>query len=491
MNLCANYFQNPIITDTVGMDHGDPFVLRYLDTYYLYHTGKQGVKLYTSTDLVHWTYQGVALPAMGPGEHWAQTDLWAPEVLYNAGTFYMYVAATQLLPSGKADDQARRQGIARSKTPQGPFVWDDAPLIPQEWSIDGHPYRDRDGQLWFFYNIRTEASRYIDGTTGCGNVVDRLVRPDQLEGIQDVVTFPTERWEGNAPGTWYWNEGPCVLKRHGAYYQMYSGGCYRDGTYAIGYATAPHPRGPWTKYVNNPILHSQEGILGPGHHCVVKAPDGVTPYIVYHGYLPQQKGRKVHTDRLYWVGDRLELVGPTTQRQPLPPGPVYDAAVPHWQLAAWVCGTHVWIDNHQLTLQPDDAWHYVQAVYYDQQLQISLDGVLQLQVVDTALQPIITTSGKVCATALTSWFDDETVYSLQSGESQQWNWGGSGRVEISLAVRGDAVVCLQGADTMRIPVDSPATYQHVHFTVSTGLETLEVKANSSGTLVTDVVITAR
>jgi GH43 family beta-xylosidase len=491
MSPYTEYCQNPIITDAEGMDHGDPFVLRYLDTYYLYHTGKQGVKLYTSTDLVHWTYQGIALKANGPGEHWAQTDLWAPEVLYDAGVFYMYVAATRLSASGKSDDQARRQGLARSKTPLGPFVWDDAPLIPQEWSIDGHPYRDSDGQLWLFYNIRTEATRHPDGTTGCGNVVDRLTRPDQLEGTQDVVTFPTDRWEGNAPGTWYWNEGPCVLKRHGVYYQMYSGGCYRDGTYAIGYATAPHPRGPWTKFAGNPILYSKEGILGPGHHCVVKAPDGVTPYIVYHGYLPRRKGRKVHLDRLFWVGDRLSLIGPTTEKQPLPPGPVYDAAVPHWHLAAWVCGAAVRIDDRQIPLTPNTVWHYVQAAYYNGQLQISVDGVLQLQVADATMQPVISAEGEVRPVTLTSWFDDEAVYNLQPGEHRQWRWGGSGPVEISLALMGDAVVNLQGADVEPLKIAASESYRHVHLTLCDGLDSLAVQAHGCGASVTDIVLTAR
>ena len=108
------------------MDHGDPFVLRYSTPITSTHTGKQGVKLYTSTDLVHWTYQGIALKANGPGEHWAQTDLWAPEVLYDAASSTcMWLLrgcrhpARAMIRHGAKDSP----GVRR----RWPLLWDDAP----------------------------------------------------------------------------------------------------------------------------------------------------------------------------------------------------------------------------------------------------------------------------------------------------------------------------------------------------------------------------
>src|SRR4028119_1135722 len=82
-------FTNPVISGARGRDHGDPFVLRYLDEYFLYHTtddGDSGISVHRSHDLVHWEFAGYALEGAGPG-HWAQTDLWAPEVMYCRGAF--------------------------------------------------------------------------------------------------------------------------------------------------------------------------------------------------------------------------------------------------------------------------------------------------------------------------------------------------------------------------------------------------------------------
>jgi beta-xylosidase len=44
--------------------------------------------------------------------HLGETDLWAAEVLYHAGTFYMYVAGTRIKADGHGVESARRQGPA-------------------------------------------------------------------------------------------------------------------------------------------------------------------------------------------------------------------------------------------------------------------------------------------------------------------------------------------------------------------------------------------
>jgi beta-xylosidase len=152
-------FVNPVIDGAPGEDHGDPFIIKYLDSFYLYHTGdtagRRGVSVHRSHDLVHWEFQGYALEATDTG--WAWPDLWAPEVVYERGRFYVYLSATRGLggegpDSLRARDGAetgRRLGVARGTDPLGPFVVDDEPLLDQ-CSIDGHPFRDDDGSMWLF-----------------------------------------------------------------------------------------------------------------------------------------------------------------------------------------------------------------------------------------------------------------------------------------------------------------------------------------------------
>lgn len=316
-------------------------------------------------------------------------------------------------------------------------------------------------------------------------MVDRLLAPDRLQGIQSVVAFPNRRWEGNRDGTWYWNEGACVLKRRGQYYQMYSGGFYADDTYGVGFATAPTPRGPWTKYPANPVLRSGSQILGPGHHSVVIGPDGVTPWMVYHGYVPGQKGRKVHIDRLFWAGDRLVIAGPTGEAQQRPSRPVYDPAVPHAVTTAWVAGEQVEAAGVSLPLGP--CFHHLRVVMAAGSVRISVDGVLRHEGPTGPDAGVV--AEQVEAVTVTSHLDDERLYELADGAPQVWTWGGYGPLELSAAVRGRAAI---EVGAQRLAVDAPGDrFVLVRLVVSGGAESVRIVGGPGGCTVADLVLTAR
>lgn len=492
-------FVNPVIGGD-DVDHGDPFVLRHLGRYWLYHTGGRAVPVYESEDLVSWRRRGSALEAADP-PHWAETDLWAPEVLYDHGSFYMYVAGTRRGEGGGGRDALRRQGLARGSEPAGPFALDARPLVGDQWSIDGHPHRDDDGSLWLFYNVRTAATRYRDGTTGTGNVVGRLLAVDELEGRPERVVFPDARWEGSRNGDFYWNEGPWVLRRRGGYYQMYSGSSFAEPSYAVGGAWASSPRGPWAKDRRNPIFRGGGRIRGPGHHCVVRAPDGVTPYAVYHGRLPGERGRKVHIDRLWWAGDR-PVIGrprrrgrstPTDASQPLPPRSVHDPAVPHWHCELWARG-RVLLAGVALDLAGDHARH-VCASRYGDRLTVWVDGVLRPA--DPAPSdgapsdgaPSLGGDGEIVARALTSCLEVEEIVELARGETRSWPWGGSAPVEVALAARGRLELRV-GERTWHVRAPR-RRYRLVVVLVPDGADEISVTAARGGATVTDLFAAAR
>lgn len=495
----ASVFVNPVLDAGPLVDHGDPYVLEYLGEFFLYHSGPRGIAAYRSEDLVHWQAAGTVLTGAGEG-HWAQLELWAPEVVHHDGEFVMYVAATRPgqaphRTAGKADgadggdDAMRRQGVARATDPLGPFVWDDAPLV-DEWSIDAHPFVDDDGRRFLFYNVRNEQTRHADGTLGCGNVVDEVLPDGRLAGRPVPVAYPSEPWEASPEGDQYWNEAPFTLKRHGRYYQMYSGGFFGGDGYAVGVTVAEQIAGPWRKEWTQPLFTSGGDIRGPGHHCVTVAPDGVTMYAVYHGYVGDGFGRKVHAERLYWAGDGPQLglgqvrpTRPSGQGQPVPPRAVHDPAVAAFHLRAWVRGDVVDVDGVEVAL--GGVVRLVEARYDGELLTVRLDAAVVATRVGPA-RPVLG-GAEVLRATVASHLDDEREHVLAAGAELRRTWGGSTAVECSVAVCGRARVELGGAVTV---VDS-TSYQLVTLRSEDGADDLRVVALADGTRVADVVVDAR
>jgi GH43 family beta-xylosidase len=491
-------FLNPVITGLNGDDHGDPFVIKFLDSFYLYHTGetsgRRGVSVHRSPDLVHWEFAGYALEAAETG--WAWADLWAPEVVYERGTFYMYISARPERGStsrgpwqfGDGEDN-RRIGLARSSSPLGPFVADETPLV-DHWAIDAHPFRDDDGSMWLFYNVQTADFGGSDGFPGTGTVCDRLVEPDRLAGQPTPVSFPSHDWEGVPTRDWFWNEAPYVLKRRGRYFQMYSGGCFVDSSYAVGLTQAGSLRGPWRKDPRNPILSGGGRIRGPGHHSVVYGPDVATRYVVYHGYVEGEQGRKVHLDRVHWAGDRPLIAGPTEGLQPPPPGPVFDPAVPHHRAEAWARGSWVEVAGRRFPLAPTDVWHQVESVQGSGQLSVRVGGVLRssMPAGPPGGTPSFASDGDVIHETATSCLEDALFHGLPASSSYVWRWGGRGPLELTLAVKGSVRIEL-GDRTYEFESDDG--YGFAHVSCEHGVDEIAVHPNGRGATVADLSVYAR
>jgi xylan 1,4-beta-xylosidase len=267
---------NPVIHK---MDLADPDVILYDGRYYLYPTdeagGALGFDVYISDDLVHWTQGPRVFSDPGP-------NVWAPEVYHDPDTdlFFLYYTSNM------------RIGVAVADSPLGPFV-NRGVLI--EDAIDANLFRDENGRLYLYYSYAPPV--YVRRLTGSLRV-QRMVSPIETDGDPIDILF-SESWE-RFLGIVGIIEGPWMLKRNGIYYLMYSGNATSSVDYAIGYATASDPLGPFTKYAGNPVLYKGGGIMGPGHNSVVEAPDG-SLVIVYH-----QKS----TPRFLWwyFGDRVVCV---------------------------------------------------------------------------------------------------------------------------------------------------------------------------------------
>ncbi len=317
--LCAWALAEPPYTNPFlggDVEIADPYVLKWNGEYYLYCSGDP-IRAFHSTDLVHWDELGPMLRSNPTG--WNGMDIWAPEVVYRDGKFYMYYTGTVRSEDWKAQEANRRIGVAVADSPRGPFVDSGKPLTPG-WGIDGTVFRDpATGVDYLFYS-----KLYEDGA---GIAVDRFKSPTEVEGKPRFAIRGSEAWEDKdgdpANGTLrYTNEGPVVLEKDGRFYVIYSGGSWDMPTYALAYAvgssmTALEKRPP--------ILRGTRGVDGPGHNGVVKAPNNVDEEIIYHARVVpfvQPWNRYPFLDRLHWTGDRLYVAPPSLGGMPPPDRPL-------------------------------------------------------------------------------------------------------------------------------------------------------------------------
>jgi xylan 1,4-beta-xylosidase len=299
--LCAagdKTYSNPVLVETYTINRpeparyvgtlgiGDPDVILYKDKYYLYPTGdNHSYHVYISDDLVHWS--------RGPRIFQSKENgLWAPNVFFNRddGKFYLYYTADGNI------------GVAEAKSPVAKFR-DLGSLI--RGAIDAHMFRDDDGSYYLYY------ARYPD----FGIFVQPMAGPVRKKDDPVEVVSPSAAWEKtNVPVT----EAPWMLKHGGVYYLLYSGGSANTDHYAIGYATAKNPLGPFTKYSWNPIIREEDGVLGPGHGSVTRDREGKL-WLVYHQQKNKIPGwnRVICIDRL-WFDRKGVLHGKATRAVPQP-----------------------------------------------------------------------------------------------------------------------------------------------------------------------------
>jgi len=268
----------------------DPFILLHEGVYYAYGTGNpRGFWPYVSSDLVTWKKSPA--PALDKADSYGEKKFWAPEVVYRKEnqTFYMYYAAEEHICA------------ATAKSPLGPFKQEARQPMRAERAIDPTLFVDDDGAPWLYFVVVGGGRNTIYGA--------------ELE--RDWVTFKagspafkcieSERGWENILGRVA--EGPSVFKRGGVYYMMYSANGYTSQDYAVGYATAASPRGPWKKAGANPVLRRpRAGLVGTGHGSPFTDKNGRLQY-VFHAHASPQA---VAPRRMYVIGMDIDKNGRLT-----------------------------------------------------------------------------------------------------------------------------------------------------------------------------------
>ena len=261
-----------------GKFQPDPFIFEDNGTLYMYvsaMTGK-GVEAYKSRDLFgEWEYIGVVAYEEG------RNNYWAPSVIKIDGTYYMYM-------SFDSAHGFQHMHVFKSDSPEGPFK--DPVHLYDRFSIDSHMVQtDKGLYLWFAQDDLDREKR------GTRVFVDRFIDPTTPEHNPKEVILPTFSEEKFLPqcdesGDWYTIEGAFWFKEGDWQYVMYSGGCFQDETYHVGYASAKSDEADlkkvdFVKHTNggrfDPVIIRNEFEEGTGHNSVIKYNGEY--YAFYHG----------------------------------------------------------------------------------------------------------------------------------------------------------------------------------------------------------------
>jgi beta-xylosidase len=217
---------------------------------------------FSSHDLLTWTKHPKILDMADVA--WAKRAMWAPSIVEKDGWYYLFFGANDI----QNDQQVGGIGVARARTPEGPFKdYLGKPLIDRFHNgaqpIDQNVFRDRDGTYYIVYG----------GWRHCN--IARL--KDDFTGVvpfPDGTTFKEITPQGYV-------EGAYMLQKDGKYYFMWSEGGWTGPNYAVAYAVGSSPFGPFERV--GKILQQDPAVAtGAGHHSVLHSERSGKWYIVYH-----------------------------------------------------------------------------------------------------------------------------------------------------------------------------------------------------------------
>jgi arabinan endo-1,5-alpha-L-arabinosidase len=273
----AATYPNPETISGATYAHDPSMVKTAAGRYYLFYTGG-GIQISTSTDRVHWSAAGQVLPG---GASWAKAyggwnNLWAPDVSYHNGSYWLYYAISSFGSNHSAI------GLATSPT-AAPGSWTDRGLVYSSQgggdynAIDPGLTVDGAGHWWLSFGsfwtgikmiqIDPATGKQLSGNTARYSIAQR----SGADALEASYIYP-----------------------HAGYYYLFTSFDYccrgANSTYRIMVARATSPTGPYvdengvrtSSGGGTQILGTHGNIIGPGGQTVLHDSDG--DVLVYHYY---------------------------------------------------------------------------------------------------------------------------------------------------------------------------------------------------------------
>lgn len=299
----------------------DPFVYRHMDGYY-YFTGSvpgyQEIEVRRARTLAG-LENGERVTVWHAHERGPMSQLiWAPEIHYMDGAWYIYFAAADDANTRNAEHHHRMFVLRNRNASPMNTDWEEMGQVqtPQDsFSLDATVFR-HDQQWYYVWAQLTPATR-----TSSDIYIARLANPWTLATAPIMLSMPEYDWERSVYAV---NEGPAAIVHGDKVFITYSANA-TDEHYAMGLLWADADSDLLNAYSwhksKAPVFTSSatHSLYGPGHNSFTTSPDGQQDILVYHarpydnahlqgGFLGNPD-RHAYAQSLTWNGDGFPVFG--------------------------------------------------------------------------------------------------------------------------------------------------------------------------------------
>ncbi|NLJ96703.1 MAG: family 43 glycosylhydrolase [Clostridiales bacterium] len=267
------------------MQRADPYIYRHTDgTYYFTASvpSYDRIILRKSTTLKGLSQADEITIWERHKEGIMSCNIWAPELHYLDGKWYIYFAAGQIddmwairpyVLECKDKDPLTGTWLERGKM----LPADDDEFTFEAFSLDATVF-EHNGRHYYIWAEKVGVGKQISNL-----YIAEMESPTKLKTVQVLLTTPDYDWERVD----FWvNEGPAVIKKNGKIFLTYSasgtGACYAMGMMTANQdADLLDPRS-WKKE-RYPVLKTNAdlNIYGPGHNSFTRSEDG-KDIMVFH-----------------------------------------------------------------------------------------------------------------------------------------------------------------------------------------------------------------
>ncbi|MEP7320169.1 MAG: arabinan endo-1,5-alpha-L-arabinosidase [Panacibacter sp.] len=289
----------------------DPVIIKQDSTYYIFCTGF-GINMSSSTDMQNWKKEK---PVFNKAPQWAvnaipgfKGHIWAPDISYHEGTYFLYYAVSAFGKNTSAIGLATNKTL---NTASPDYKWEDLGKIIQSvpgrdmWNaIDPNKIDDDKNNHWLTFGSFWNGIKLVKLSSDLKSVA----QPEEWYTIaarQRSFLLP-DSVAGDAA-----IEAPFIFKKDKHYYLFVSSDyCCRGekSTYKMIVGRAEKIQGPYVDKDGVPmnlgggstLLEGDKNWHGVGHNAV--ATFNGTDYLVFHGYDANDNGKpKLRIEKLKWI----------------------------------------------------------------------------------------------------------------------------------------------------------------------------------------------